>query len=150
MDKSQRSDIERRDCCSRDYEVLAGIAHAHDRSRHQAEGLGTATISAAFPGYNRHTVTDRGSRFRRCERASPSISCAMLAGPGLLCRPDPNSLRNDRPQLPMGTLADEHTNMVQCHAGFSLIVKHERRLDRIQGGRDRDNVTLRVNHSNDW
>jgi hypothetical protein len=50
----------------------------------------------------------------------------------------------------MGTLADEHTNMVQCHAGFSLIVKHERRLDRIQGGRDRDNVTLRVNHSNDW
>jgi len=50
----------------------------------------------------------------------------------------------------MGTRADEHTNMVQCYAGLSLIVKHERRLDRIQGGRERDNVALRVDHSNDW
>jgi hypothetical protein len=59
MDKSQRSDIERRDCCSRVYEVLAGlvreangvpkrrsnkvqhqythvVAHAQDRSWHAA------------------------------------------------------------------------------------------------------------------
>ena len=83
-------------------------------------------------------------------RGAPLAVCARRWRSLVRCRPDPNPLRDDGPQLAMSTLGDERTNMVQCHAGFSLIVKQERRSDGIQRGRERDNLALRVNHGNYW